>query len=77
MIVIEDKSRRVVLITFAADSSVTGTKVTIGQIVWHFGCCAVDRFADPWTILSMRSDYDPLFAQRMPPLFPGHNLLNR
>ena len=62
MIVIEDKRSRIVLIAFAADSSVTRAEVAIVNMIKHRRRRAVDHLTDPWAILTMRCHDDPLFA---------------
>jgi hypothetical protein len=71
MIVVEDMDRPVIGIALAAHAQVAWTEMAGLDVFWrpssgHHGVSPVPR-----TILTMGSDDHPLFAQRMPPLFPG------
>jgi len=76
MIVIENKSVLVILVTLTADSSISRAEVTVGQVIRLVRGFARNGFTDPRTILSMGGDDNPLFAQRVPSLFPSHKSLS-
>jgi hypothetical protein len=70
MIVIKNKNAGVIRIYCTTDSRVTGTQVTIINILWNNLSFVRYGLAAPWTILPVRSNYDPLFSKWMPTFLP-------
>src|SRR5262249_5492103 len=70
MVVVEDEHVGVRRVARAANPRIARTQVAVRRIRWRRGRRTRHRLAAPRSILSMRGDDHPLFAQRMPPLFP-------
>src|SRR3954464_6976488 len=70
-VVVENEDALVLRITMSVYAGVARTKVTIETIQGYRIARAVDLFAGPRTLVAVRRDDDPFFAQRMPSLFPG------
>ncbi len=74
VVVVEDEGARVVGVALAADAHVAGAEVAVRQVLGQLFLGVLHRPAAPRSILTVRRDDHPLFAQRVPALFPGHNL---
>jgi len=70
MIVIKDKNAVVIRIDCATNSRVTGTQVTIINILWKRLMFVRYGLTTPGTILPVRGDYYPLFSKWMPAFLP-------
>src|SRR5262245_18645321 len=73
MIVIEGEDAPVLRVDGAADPRIAGTQITVGDVRWPRRVFELDRVAAPGPVLAMSSNDDPLFAQRVPAFFPGHD----
>src|SRR5205807_6533116 len=70
MIVVEDENSLVLRIHCAADACVARTQIAIFNVRRNALVLPSDCLAAPWAVLPVRRDNHPLFAQRMPSLFP-------
>jgi hypothetical protein len=70
MIVIKNKNAAVIRIYCAADARITGTEITIINILWNTLNFVRYGFATPRTILPVRSNDYPLLSKWMPTFLP-------
>ena len=71
VIVVEDVDRLVIGIARAAHTRVAWTEIAGLDVFWRPSVRRHSTVPMPRTILTMGSNNHPLFAERMPPLFPG------
>ena len=71
MIVIKYKYPVITRVDRPANARITRTQVTIVNVGWNDLLFVRNRFTAPWSVLSVRGNNNPLFAERVPAFFPN------
>ena len=74
MVVVEDEGLAVVGVARAADARVAGAEIAVRNVLGQRPLLRPDHVAAPRPVLPVGGDDDPLLAQGMPALFPGHSV---
>src|SRR5262245_20892271 len=70
-VVIKDERAGVVVVVLTVDAHIARAEITVRDIIRNRLLRMFDDPATPGTILPVRSNDHPFFAQRMPSLFPN------